>query len=469
MLIIFIRLSPYFEIKNPHPQDTFPHPDISYAAAILEKDGHNIHLIDTTAKRYSLKEIIYEIDSNAPDVIFIHTMSPTAKIAIKIAKEIKLKFKNSVFLFGQHPSVSPETFLFKDSPVDLCIIGEPEITIKEIIQKIDKKDIFSIDGIAYFDKKIKFTKPRKLIRNLDDLPFPKHELFLNGNYKLSYPINLLRKIKWGFMETSRGCPYNCIYCSSTLRLSYGKNYRSSSPKKVVDEIKYLISKGINVVEFMDDSFTFDKNRITKICKEIIKRGLNFKFKWTAQTRADLVNKDILKIMKNAGCSTLRFGVESGSNRILKILKKDLIKERTKMVFDWCKELGILTVAYFMIGNPSETEEEIKETINFCKEIEPDMIQVAFFTPYPGSEFFRQISHSKKFDFENFSHYNEVVYNSSRISKRKLLKLQKDFYFNWFFSPNVFFRWIKREILQFMFNPIEKIDFWVRSFRFLLYG
>jgi len=465
MKVLFIRLSPYLLIKNPHPQDVSPHPDIGYSSAILEKEGHEVYLIDTEAEKYSFKKILFEIDKINPEVIFILTKTPTAKLTIKIAKKIKSKFKTSIFLFGQHASSIPESFLFQGSPIDLCVIGEPEITIKELLENFGQDSIFSVNGIAYYDRELKFTKPRELIQNLDSLPLPKHNFFLNEKYKVYYPINFLGRIKWGFMESSRGCPYDCIFCSPTLRLSYGKTYRALPPKKVVDEIEYLISKGVNVVEFMDDIFTFDQERIVKICEEINRRGI--KIKWTAQTRPDLVSKPLLKKMKLAGCSTIRFGIESGSDRILKLLKKNTTKEQIKTVFEWCKKIGILTVGYFMIGNPSETEEEIEETINFCRYLKPDMIQVAFFTPYPGSPSFDLLKNSDKLCFNKFSHYNRPEFCLSNLSKDRLLKLQKIFYLKWFLLPHVFFTYTKRKLLQLFFNFRNEFDFLIKTIRFLV--
>jgi radical SAM superfamily enzyme YgiQ (UPF0313 family) len=170
-------------------------------------------------------------------------------------------------------------------------------------------------------------------------------------------------------------------------------------------------------------------------------------------------------MKLAGCSTIRFGIESGSDRILKLLRKDTNKEQIKTVFEWCKEMGILTVAYFMIGNPTETEEEIEETINFCRYLKPDMIQVAFFTPYPGSSSFDSLKNSDKLCFNKFSHYNKPEFCLSNISKSRLLKLQKIFYFKWFLLPQVFFTYIKRKLPQFFFDFRNEFDFLIKTLKF----
>jgi radical SAM superfamily enzyme YgiQ (UPF0313 family) len=304
-----------------------------------------------------------------------------------------------------------------------------------------------------------------LIKNLDKLPFPKHDWFLNGRYLAFYPIKILKRIRWGFVESSRGCPYKCIFCSPTLRISFGKRYRVRSAENVVDEIEYLVSRGVNVIKFVDDEFTLDRERIEKLCDEIIKRKI--KIKWIAQGRVGNLDRKIIKKMKMAGCSTLCFGVESGSDRILKLLKKDQTTEQIKKIFKLCKEYGILTVAYFLIGCPTETKEEILQTYKLCKEINPIMIQVAFFTPYPGSPYYEKINSNERPSFDKFSHYNAIACNLSNVNSRELLKMQKRFYTRWLLDFRFLFNYLRIITPLLLLNFKDYFRFYWKSLNFLL--
>lgn len=452
--ILFIRLAPYLLFNVPHPQDVAAPLDIGYSISILRKDNHDVSFIDTEAEKYSMKKVLEEIKEINPNIIFIHCMTPTAEVLLKLANLIKeSKIKVLIVAMGQHATVLPKTFLFKDSPVDLCINGEAELTIKELVNYHSKsKNIYSINSITYFDKKnnkIHYNKQRELISNLDELPFPAHDLFMKDSYKIYYPIRLYKKVKWGFMLSSRGCPYSCIFCSPTLRISYGKNYRIRSAKNVVDEMEFLVSKGVNAIDFIDDTFTFDQKRTMEICDELIKRKINVK--WIAQTRVDHVSMELLKKMRKAGCSTLCFGIESGVERILKILKKGETVGQMKKAFKLTKKAGILTVAYFMLGSPTETEEEVKKTFKLCKQLKPDLLQVAYFTPYPGSEAYEKMSDQQKLKFDTLSHYNEIGYNFSNIPTRKLRKMQRRFYKRYFFSPLFLSKYLTKRLLFMIFN------------------
>ncbi len=469
MKITFLRLSPYLLFNVPHPQDVSPLIDVGYMASILEAQGHNVEFIDAEAFKFTFDELAGKLSKAKADVIGIATMTPTAEVALQVAQKLKETNKDLlIFLFGQHASVLPETFLYRDSPVDFCVIGEPELTVSEAVEKISQcKDFRKVDGIAFFDIKtnqVERNRERKLIENLDKLPFPKHEIFLNDAYKIFYPVLLFRKAKWGFMESSRGCPYACIYCSPTLRMSFGSKYRGRSPGNVVDEMEFLVSTGVNVIYFLDDVFTFDKKRVLGICAEIIRR--NLKVKWLVQARFDHLDGEMLSNMREAGCTTLCLGVESGSDRILKILEKSETLEQIKSGHKLAKEHGFLTVCFFMLGCPTETREEIEGTFQLCKKLGPDMIQVAYYTPYPGSKAFKELGEKEKISFTKYSHYNELTHNFSNVSTKELVKLQKSFYRRYFLTPKFFIKYAGRRIPYLLFNFKSESKLILESLRFL---
>jgi radical SAM superfamily enzyme YgiQ (UPF0313 family) len=184
--------------------------------------------------------------------------------------------------------------------------------------------------------------------------------------------------------TSRGCPYRCIFCSKAV---FGKKYRGNSPAYIVDEIRFLKERfGVKEIKFYDDVFTLDRKRVVAICMQLKEQGMDIP--WTCETRVNLVDEELLRVMRDAGCYMIEYGVESGNQRILNNLKKDISLEQAIKAFKLTHETGIETVAYFMIGSPEETPETIKETIEFAKKLDPDFIQFSTTTPYPGTELYR---------------------------------------------------------------------------------
>jgi radical SAM superfamily enzyme YgiQ (UPF0313 family) len=466
--ITFVRVTHSTIFKNSHPEQITPLLSICYCASILEHKGHKVKLIDTFTDHYTLKKLFEKIRSNHPDVLVIDTITTTSKLCLELAEKVKETLNIPILLMGQHPTVLPETFLFKNTPIDVCIIGEPEITISELLGKLENKGYKKVNGIAFFDKrKNRFikTRPRRLISNLDVLPFPKHSLYMNGKYNFHFPMLLRKKMKIGFMLTSRGCPYNCIFCSPALRVSYGKKYRARTAKNVVDEIEYLISEfGVNAIYFQDDNFLYDSERVKRICNEIIKRKLEIT--WSAQGRVDNINKNLARMMKKAGCSSLSFGVESGSERILKILKKGTTKKQIRKAFKILKETGILTNASFMIGCPTETMEEMKETLKFAKELQPDIVQVHIFTPYPGSSIFRKLDKNIIPDFEKFTHYNDVTINLSSIPSKEVKRFHKSFYREYYLNPRFFAKYIRYRLPYAIFNIEFELSLVKSALRFI---
>ena len=454
MNVLFLKLSEKLVNKNLHPQDMQPNLSISYAMSLLEKENHETFLIDTEVMDLNQNRLINEIKKLKPNFIFIDTLPPLIKTTIDLCKIFKLICNPKICIINQPENIF-NLFLYKNSPIDICTFGEYELTIKEIVQNKNY-----IKGTAFYRNKIVFTKERPLIKDLDSIGFPKHGDLLKYDYDMLYPVRINKKIKWGHIMSSRGCPYKCIFCS--LRVSYGKQIRLRSIKNIVNEMHYLKSKGVNVINFVDDNFFITKERIKELYEEIKKR--NLKVKWIIQTRAENLDIETLKLMKKAGCSTICFGVESGSDRILKIIKKGITKTQIINAFMLCRKMGILTVGYFIIGSPTETENEARETIKFCKQLKPDLIQVSFFTPYPSSDIYSKL---KKINIDNLSHYNKISYNFSYTNSNKLKNLQKTFYKNYLLNPIFLTKFMLRRIPYSIANFKKELDLFNKSLNFLL--
>jgi len=448
-------LSSNLVFKKEHPINIQPPLDIGYCAAVLEKNGYNVHIIDSIFKKNFYGTILnWKV---RPSIVVIHLTTAAYEVAMKLARYFKEKYASKIIFMGQHASALPDTLVFKNSPVDICMIGEAEKTILDVCNSLsrNKKNFRKIRGIAFFDSErnsfVK-TKPQRLIEDLDSLPYPKHEWFSNGLYRIYYP-SASKKTKWGFIIATRGCPYKCIFCSPTLRVSYGKKFRKRTPRNVVDEMEYITNRfGVKSIFFLDDNFSFDQKWVLALCKEMKRRKLNVR--WAAQIKLNHINREMLKEMKSSGCETLCFGVESGSDRILNILRKGITVREIKKSSSMINKEDMFTVCFFMIGCPTETMEEIEKTFKLALEIDSDLIQVAFFTPYPGSPIFEKFR--KKFLFSRFSHYDTLIHNFSNVPSGRLMRAQKEFYWKYYARPSFILRHWKNLLRIGVMNEMELV-------------
>ena len=355
-------------------------------AAVLEKDANSVRILDLTLLGMSDEALRVRIQQERPDIVGITAMTPTIGSALSVAKKVKEANRDiRVILGGAHATLLPEETL-QDSPdIDVIVCGEGEQTTPEVVKALneDPGTLIDVPGVAYRQgTKTRINPLRPPILELDSLPFPAFHLLSIGEYRLHPPFG--RQTPVMPIITSRGCPYQCIFCSKSV---FGHKYRSNSPEYVVNQIRLLIERfGVKEVKFYDDSFTLDKKRVVAFCALLKEHRLDIP--WTCETRVNLVDRNMLGAMMEAGCYMIEYGVESGNQQILDNLKKDITLEQAARTFGWTHQAGIETVAYFMIGSPGETRETIKETIEFAKKLDPDFVQFSIATPYPGTELYR---------------------------------------------------------------------------------
>ena len=254
----------------------------------------------------------------------------------------------------------------------------------ELIQQFENGSDFSqIKGIAYRDKdtgQVKRTSPRGLVNDLDELPPPSRYLFDNYSYKKYYSV------KFGYkttaIMTSRGCPFTCDFCSRPV---FGNEFRSRSASKVADEVEEVISLGYNRIWFADDCFTLNRKRLIEVCDEIIKRGL--KIGWECLSRVDTLDSETADKMKQAGCVRMFFGIESGNDSTLKIMKKQITTKQAYNATQICKKKGIKAGAFFILGYPGENDKTILDTIKFASSLPLDYLSFTLPYPIPGTPLF----------------------------------------------------------------------------------
>jgi len=356
---------------------------LEYLASSLKVNGFEVTLIDATIEGLSEKEYFHQIRKIKPDVIGITmtTVSLNQDLrGLRIAKKACPDAK--IVVGGPHPSAVPTELMESVKDIDFVVIGEGEITIVELVRALSqgKENFNEIDGIAFRDKEgvIRLTSPRKLISNLDEIPIPTREFINFKKVKPGLPFG--RRKFYSIIMTSRGCPYRCIYCSKPV---FGRTYRYRSVENVLEEIEYLVSLGVKEIRFHDDTFTMIPKRTLKLCEELIKR--KYDLIWSCTTRADRISKELLKKMKEAGCYHIAYGVESGSQKILNMAKRDMKVEQIEKAFQITKEVGIETSAFVMVGLPGETKETLEETLLLIKKIKPDFFNVSEVGIFPKTE------------------------------------------------------------------------------------
>ncbi|MBU1087861.1 MAG: B12-binding domain-containing radical SAM protein [Candidatus Omnitrophica bacterium] len=351
---------------------------LGYLAAVLEAKKHKVTIIDLTfEKNFDFLE--QQLKQLKPQLVGITCQTTFAEDAFKAAKIVKIIRPDALLIIGgPHPTIMPEKTL-AESGADIAVIGEGEDSLLEIVEKFaDTQDFSQVKGIFYRNNDQIISNPeRTFIQDLDTILFPARHLF-DPRY-FAYPEVT--------MISSRGCPYNCSFCQPTLKKLFGNKVRLRSPENVIAELQMLIGKYPGkIVRFHDDTFTWDKKWVSELCKLIKENDL--KFFWNCKSRIDVLDREMIAMLRDAGCQRLDLGVESGSSRLLDcILNKGISVEKIKEIFNICAEEQMPTLAFIMVGSPTETPRDIIDTINLLEEINFDGLHVSLFTPFPGTDIF----------------------------------------------------------------------------------
>jgi anaerobic magnesium-protoporphyrin IX monomethyl ester cyclase len=355
---------------------------LALIAAILEREGYPVTILDTNALKLEPEEVA-PLVSDA-DVICLTAMTPTINNAIAIAHHLKKTCPDlTIILGGAHATLLPEETLATAPEIDVLVRGEGETTIIELLRALeDRKPLGNIAGISYRQDGEVINNPvRPQNTDLDSLPFLGYHQLNLRHYQPHPPHG--RAHPFAALITSRGCPYHCSYCSKPI---FGSTFRAQSPQRVVDEVVHLISRfGVKEIAFYDDVFTLDKKRAHAIADELIKRRV--RIPWACETRVNLVDGAILSHLKQAGCYSIAYGIESGSQEILDTLNKNVTLAQAAEAVSMTRKVGIQAIGYFMIGTPGETPQTIAQTINFARKLKLDFAQFAITTPYPGTELY----------------------------------------------------------------------------------
>lgn len=378
---------------------------LSYLSSTLKKAGYEVVVYDADCNKNSkgmdytrlpekyriyLKElknpknpIIQEISETIkkyrPDIIGITIMTPKAASAFTIASLAKQHNKEChVIVGGPHATLRSDEVLKNTRDVDFVVNGEGESVLLELVNTLRAKrnNFRAIRGLSYRQGDTHIHNPmQSFVDNLDGLPFPDRKTLLGMDTYTSEDMGLLMG--------SRGCPYSCSYCATQI---WTRKVRYRSLANIVEEIKYVrLHFGTRQFTFKDDSFTVNRKRVLEFCDSLLEAGL--KINWDCNTRVDLIDLELLKAMKRAGCNSIKVGIESGSERILALMDKGITLERIHEAARLFREAGIHWTAYFMMGIPTETREDVKKTLDLLYKIQPSFASIGVYEPFPGTKLF----------------------------------------------------------------------------------
>jgi len=345
-----------------------------------------------------------------------------------------------IIVGGVHTSVYPEETLSQPE-IDSIAIGEGEDTLLELALRLSRSQSpEGIPGIWFKSNgKIIRNPPRQVEKNLDRFPFPDRSDFSPEQYRLSAD----RFSRAAIIITSRGCPFHCTFCCTI-----DKHYRSRSPENIVAEMLACKEQGYLAIDFYDDIFNINKNRVLKLCDEIIRQKVNLP--WICRCRVTPMDEEMIAKMASAGCERIQFGVESASQRILDMIKKQITPEQVRHAFSLAKKYNILTLGYFMIGFPTETREEAQATIDFAFELDPDFAMFHCLIPVPGSEIYEQAIQSPGFfgdygrEFAKNPSPNFVWRSwSTTLTETEQFKLIRSAFLKFYFRPQYIIRSLKK--------------------------
>lgn len=441
MKILLVSPSQYKVYGNLKPP-AYPHLGLAYLAAVLERAGHTVKIIDIDADKITREKFIIALKNENYGVVGITTTTPTFNKAVELAGIVKENSNAFTVLGGIHVTVIPEESI-KFESVDFIVKGEGELTILDLVKYLEKGgDIRSIDGLYYKnDGYIYKNKDRELIDNLDDLPFPARHLFNRLNY--SYPDTLWKPAMP--IITSRGCPGSCAYCNS--KSIFTRRFRARSPNNIVMEIEYLIKEfGVKEIHIWDDNFITEKNRIFQIQDEIKKRNIKVKFAFPNGLRPDYLDEKVLRSLKDMGTYSIAFGVDSGNQTILDRVNKNIKLQDIERAFKLAKGVGLETWAFFMIGLPQDTEDSIRDTIDFAIKLNPDVAKFHILKPFPGTKIYHEFLEQGFLLDNNFDHFGlhtPPVHRLATLTQAELLMWHKRAYRSFYLRPQVFIRQLFR--------------------------
>jgi anaerobic magnesium-protoporphyrin IX monomethyl ester cyclase len=425
VVLVMAEVALIYPFTNPpRSRSIFRNPPLGlgYIASYLRANGVSVDIIDCTFM--GIDAAVERARELNPSIVGVYSMFTMRESSMRVGRALRDEC-DILVAGGPLPTIDPSSFL---DVFDVSVIGEGELTMLELVRAGVDGDFGSIDGIVF--KKggrppaktpspnpgdLVYTAPREPIHDLNSMPSPARDLYDNQGYMGHYRRN--GKPSTTSMMTSRGCPFNCDFCSKPV---FGESFRQRSPENVTAEVQEILSLGYERVFFQDDCFTLSPGWVSSFCHEISSRGVEFE--WECLSRVDSLTDELAREMRKAGCRRVFFGLESGSDEVLKIMNKSITVERARSAVLATSEAGIETGAFFILGYPGETDETILETIKFAVSLPLDYLSFSLPYPIPGTGLYSKLQDSLRVDRLEPRHKrlidHELIYHS-KFSETKL--------------------------------------------------
>ncbi|NLE02536.1 MAG: radical SAM protein [Fibrobacter sp.] len=383
---------------------------MAYAAALLEKHGHEAEAIDGVPLNMQESDFLEQVVAASSEMILFEPATTSFDYILSIASNIKKKTNALIVFAGPHASIFASDILQQYQYIDYVLMGEYEFTLLELIQDVfenKKANLPAIKGLAYrSDKTTPIINAKRLDADINELPFPARHLFP------SKKCNDLKYYHDGFcqnspaiqMHSSRGCPFKCSFCLLTQVMYTNGNYRTFTSQRVVEEMNLVVDRfSAKEIYFDDDTFTGNKKNVLELCREIKACGPNIP--WSAMGDAIVTDSEMLMAMKDAGCIGLKLGLESGHPDILRRINKPIKLARLEELITICKRLKIKTHITVSFGHEGETRETVNHTLRYVNSLDSDSIQFSLATPYPGTFFYENVKRSGMLIANSWTEYD----------------------------------------------------------------
>ena len=409
-----------------NPGLLYPPIELAHVAAVLEEEGHEVQIHDGDARDLDLEGSCAAICAERPEFVCLDSSSTSLERDLLLARRVRSELGVPVGILGSQVTYTPDE-IFEGDSVDVVVRGEPEHTVRDLAARLAAGEGFEgVAGVSWRKPsgEVVHEPERDKIKDLDALPIPARHLLDNQAYRFPGVEGAITTVK-----SSRGCPLNCSFCGYTL--AQGLRFRFRSPEHVLTELEDLYrNHGIRHVVFRDPIFSTKASRVHEICDGMIERGLQIE--WQCETAVKVLDRELLKKMAAAGCRHISLGVESGNEEIQRkhCGAKLLDHVQAKGVFDACRDFGIETRAFCMIGFPEETEAMAEETLRLVEHLDPDQVQFCAVTAYPGTPLYQMLSDGRDFDYAVMTGYRALEGNEHMTAEQieaKIKQAYRSFY------------------------------------------
>lgn len=403
--------------------ETIPNISLAYLGSVLEREGCEVRLVNPLNQ-----DLFRIVEKFSPDLVGFTAYTEEVKSVHQTAVKVKELVPEALLVLGgAHASALPVRTLEEFPAFDACIVGEGEVPLMRIVRG---EELSSIEGVASRSRGEVVFNPAIEVKDLDALPFPAWHLYDLKSYRGEYTDHLrpfTEQLELP-ISASRGCPFKCAFC-----FNISKHYRARSAENVFEELKRNVRVlGAKRVQFVDPTFGVDKKQVKKLCSLLVSSGLSEEFEWFAGTRVELASERFMRMIKEAGCTNLFIGVESGDQRILDEFKRGVSKEEIRKVFAAASRIGLNTHASFILGLPGETRESLERTIEFAKSLKTRFAVFSILTPYPGTKVF-DLARTEDWDF--YGKEAGKALREDSLSMKELKEFQKRAYKEFYKRPD----------------------------------